>query len=515
MRTLKDEKNGLNIDYDLPLPVFSPASDSGILEQLVLSLYFRGGDEVIDRPYVVRLIEQPLAKFFINQMCLWKIYNQDLDSWDKTAQYLASENVLLMPNILSGKALEHKKNMTKLRSIIWDKRSSNETRDKKDIREIADLLEETIIPCTMFRIPAIISLLHDFQEAYKKPDDPNLAAILDMYRRIVDKSLQETLNSSKNTISKLIEKSEENPSLRNVRLADVFARQQVSLGFKENLSELYDRIRDLYFMCLNSTDSIEDKISSYASLITFDKLLGDEDSAMRHLFEVSSIDISHSKNQTGYLRLEEFKKLFSSDVVPSQIDGETRLYLTGFAEKYHPGLLKIIYNRLIEYHKINGDEQNVTYPVDLIERMLKYAKLTKLNDIYYQEDTAGNNYRCFVFNQRPFIHVVDEAGAEDHAQKYVIRQKISSDYFSALDRIFEPLRKMKVKGKLFRTPDLSVFLESDVDRYLFKVPEIRRDERSPGSTMTAILPTKPKLMRRGPNGDGPIETEKYTETQKS
>jgi len=70
------------------------------------------------------------------------------------------------------------------------------------------------------------------------------------------------------------------------------------------------------------------------------------------------------------------------------------------------------------------------------------------------------------------------------------------------------------KGRLIGEPEIKNLL-SGVDRYLFAVPDIRQDIFSPGSSMIAILPTKPILERHGPNGHGPIETEKYTELQKS
>ena len=57
----------------------------------------------------------------------------------------------------------------------------------------------------------MIPILYDFQKEYKKPDNPHLAVILDCYRRIVDKSLQGTQNSSMTTIAKLEEQFEKTP----------------------------------------------------------------------------------------------------------------------------------------------------------------------------------------------------------------------------------------------------------------------------------------------------------------
>ena len=89
IRKLKDT-TGKEVDYDIPLPVFSPGSEAGILEQLVLSLYFRGGDAIIDRPYVVRQVKQPLTTFFINQLCLWNISRLRTDTLEGVAEYFCS-----------------------------------------------------------------------------------------------------------------------------------------------------------------------------------------------------------------------------------------------------------------------------------------------------------------------------------------------------------------------------------------------------------------------------------------
>jgi hypothetical protein len=507
IRRLKD-KSGNNVDYDIPLPVFSPGYEAGILEQLTLSLNFRGGDAVIDRPYVVRLVEQPLSKLFINQLCLWNVCDVKIDSWEGLAQYVASEHMLVAPNILTGKALELQNRFETLKKRL---NADNSKAPSKAVSEISDMLESTITPCTRFRDPRVISILHDFQKEYKKPDNPHLAVILDMYRRIVDKSLQETQNSSVTTISKLVEQFENNPTVRNARLVDVFARQHNALGFNEDKELMYGKAINVYRTCVSSKFNIEDMVSSYASLIIFEKLLGLNEEATKHVHELKSLDIPKNKS-----RLNSLRNLFLSKGEVKLTNGNiSKLGIVGLENYYNPDILWTVYCRLKDYEKNDGKKARASYPIDLMESLVEHAKATKLHDAFYEKNSKGEVIRILVFNQNPYVKLHNQISSESIDNVFVIKQKVPENYFGLAEKLLNPLRKYMKHGKIAGEPDAAKLLSTDVDRYLFAVPDIRQALYAPGSSMTATLPTKPKLLRYGPNGDGAIETERYRRLQES
>jgi hypothetical protein len=507
IKKLKD-KDGKEVDYDIPLPVFSPGSEAGILEQLVLSLYFRGGDAVIDRPYVVRQVKQPLTKFFINQLCLWNISRLRTDTLEGAAEYIAAEHILVAPNILSGKILETQRKFENLKALL---KKDNSKATPQEIKNISDLLDKTITPCTIYMDARVIPILYDFQKEYKKPNNPHLAVILDCYRRIVDKSLQGTQNSSMTTISKLVEQFEKSPSIQNARLIDIFARRHKALGFKEDRNGMYTKVRNAYLKCITSEFDISDRVTSYASLIIFEKILGLDDEAAQHVLELENLKIPQEDSRKNTLR-NIFVAKGRIKIAPENI---SKLGIIGLEEYYNEDLLKIIYCRLRSYEKVDGQKVLASYPVDLMENLVEHAKLTKLTDIFYDRNSQGNLNRNFVFNQIPYVHVKDELSILSANDRCIIRQSVPGDYFGLLEKMLNPVRGYMKHGKVYGELDLKDMLLTDIDRYLFRVPDIRQAEHSPGSSMVVRLPTKPILNRHGPNGEGLIETEKYQETQKS
>ena len=507
IKKLKD-KSGKEVDYDISVPVFSPGSEAGILEQLVLSLYFRGGEAVIERPYVVRLVEQPLTKFFINQLCIWHISKENIDSLESAAEYVASEHVLVAPNVLSGKASELQKKFEILKKYLH--RDTHEA-TSKEIQEIADTLEQTITPCTTYMDARVIAILHNFQRTYKKPDNPKLAVILDMYRRIVDKSLQGTQNSSMTTIAKLVEQFENNPTIQNARLVDIFARQHNALGFKEDRNLMYTKVRNVYLPCVTSKFAIEDRVSSYASLIIFESLLGLTKEAALHVHELKNLTIPKDN-----VRINHLRNIFLSKGEGKKVNGTiSKLGVVGLEKYYHPDLLKILYTRLKEYEKKDGVSTTVSDPIDLMESLMEHAKLTKLYDIFYEKESGGSVYRNMVFNHNPYLKICDQLSYDATDDLYILKQKMDAHYFGVLEKMLKPVRNYLKHGRVFGEPEIADFFSSDVDKYLFAMPNIRQTSYLPGSSMIATLPTKPRLQRLGPNGHGPIDSERYTELQKS
>lgn len=505
LKKLRDP-SGVEADYDIPLLVFAHGNGDSTLEQLVLSLYFRGGDVVIDRPYVVRQIEQPLTKFYANQLAIRDVEQQPFETLDNVAKYLASEHVLVVPSLCSHAV-----------SQIRDKycqatQAFEQLKEKRDIGVdvIFENFREAIVPATRLRVPEIISLFFqfqaEFQGRYKRPNDPKLGANFDYLRRVVERSIQGTLNSSINTMANLLEDFDKHTTLKNARLIDVFARQHVLLGFTGEKVQFYNYVRDAYIMVAESTSQIEDKISAYSSLIIFDLLLDDNESAKKHIQELKKMQETHAKIAFMERLLADGNELWPYI---------SKLAVIGLEKHYYPDLLDILDSRVADFKRKNTILS--PFPVDVMEKFIEYAKRTKLYNVFYQKDPRGTLYRCFVFNQDPHIRVSSYKGGLNKDDRYVIVQTVKPGFFRFPDFVSGVTGRddMIVEPDLWRNPKINSMLFGSnngysVDSYLFSVPEIQQRDYSPGSRTIVTLPTRPRLPRAGMDGTGPVDVDKLS-----
>jgi len=468
LKRLRDTQNR-EVEYDVPRMIFAHGTHEGVLEHLVLSLLFRGGGKAIDKPYYVRKIEQPLTYFFAGQLAINDVSNYPLEDASYAAQYLASEHVLIVPSKCSDKLneLQAKFETTFIALKNWKAGSAS-------LDDAINSLHETIVPRfgvppTRLRIPEIIGLFNCYlskYNEYKERNDPVLTPHMDELRRDIEKSIQDTKNSSIATIVKLADDFEHKPTLRIARLIDVFTLNHLRLDPKASKEQFYGQVLESYDRLTRSLDG-DAQISAYASLIVYDILLN-INAKETHLRQLQALAPEHPKAtfMENLVREEKKQNLWAST---------SKLSLVGLEPHYHPDLLAIMVTMLTSYGE--GRKHLSPFPVDRVEDLVKYATKTRRYRTYCMQNSDGDKVWCLEFNQDPIVDFKGTFHREQQEGSYVIC--VSANGNAPL--IGTNINDYHVKRFAIGKPTIDTLLATSVDRYLLRVPVFRLEGPSPGA----------------------------------
>jgi hypothetical protein len=469
---IRDEK-GKTISYDFDVPVFTPGIESSPLDQIVLSLYLRKGESFVSAPYGLKVVEQPILKFYANQLALKSIAEMQIGSYEDLASFFSGESILVIPPTKEDQTvLQAREQFLQAKDMIkaLDKTSPSY---HKSLDTAIGLLEDATNSVASLRTKDAVAFYLDYLNEFKSINLPELAKYLDCNRRTVVKSLQITEGGSLQSLGMLAEQFNRQPTLRNSRLVDVFARYFNSLGFKSSAQYCMDTASNTYQKFIGMHPEKTEALSAYASLICLDGMKGDFELVNRHFSDIEKSGLADN-DKARLLRLG-IAWLGKKEAIQNPLFSyaAAKLGLLNISKYYHPGLLSIIDDRLDQFLSGAGKAAWAPSRVDALEAFLDYSKKTHVESISYGLQN-GHLKRMVVYNQEPYFHLAGmHSDKKLNGNKHLAIQEIMPNYFGWVDKFASFFgRDPYVKGRLLDELIHEEMLDSDIDRYLACVTDL-------------------------------------------
>jgi hypothetical protein len=466
---------GRSIDLDPDFIVLSLGNEEGVLEQLMLLLYFRGSEGVPCRPFKVTEVIQPLVLYFAGQLAINDINNLTVKDAHDAAKHLSAEHVFVVPP-LCGEAVENiRAQFDKAYKSLEDwKHNSTVTEE-----DVAGNFEAAIVGSARLRIPEVISQINNFLHSYQeiKPKTGRLWASFDQRKRDIERSISDTKNSSIDSIIRLSTEFHKRQDMHNIvtaRLLDVFARNHAALGFTSDIERCYNYTLDAYTALINSASPLGDKVSAHASSIAFELLLNDVKSAKKHFSLLKGSAPLHKKTKF-------IENLLAEKSQPSN------LAMVGLDKYFRPKDLNKLKAKVDSYGGLHPS--HMPYPAHRMTALLHHCKKT-IPIQSYRVKAGGRRYMCYVFNHNPYLSFKNPSRGFSLPDKYAVLLSLNKKPI-AEDISLEDCKRCYPAHK---NSPIEKNLEDWTDRYCFSVPQFRDRKRSLGSRPEAI-PTRGSYIR--------------------